>query len=150
MNFLFHFLQMYLFLCITLVTISPTYRLNDMWTISLQDREHACWEEACFIHFHNKREQHLKLKTQKLLVIVHVCLSVFVSIRSIRVVKFPRLAATSLSPYAGTRCLCFLDRVEPKLLTTSFSLSSKATCKQHPFLYHLATYTIFTSITRHS
>lgn len=22
------------------------YRLNDMWTISLQDREHACWEEA--------------------------------------------------------------------------------------------------------
>lgn len=149
MNFLFHFLQMYFFLCITLVTISPTYRLNDMWTISLQDREHACWEEACFIHFHNKREQHLKLKTQKLLVIVHVCLSVFVSIRSIRVVKFPRLAATSLSPYAGTRCLCFLDRVEPKLLTTSFSLSSKATCKQHSFLYHSATYTIFTSITRH-
>lgn len=67
---------MYLFLCITLVTISPTYRLNDMWTISLQDREHACWEEVCLIHFHNKREQHLKLKTQKPLVSVHVCLCV--------------------------------------------------------------------------
>uniref|UniRef100_H2UV36 Leucine zipper like post translational regulator 1 n=1 Tax=Takifugu rubripes TaxID=31033 RepID=H2UV36_TAKRU len=26
-------------------------RLNDMWTISLQDREHACWEEASPICF---------------------------------------------------------------------------------------------------
>lgn len=25
---------------------SCSCRLNDMWTISLQDREHACWEEA--------------------------------------------------------------------------------------------------------
>lgn len=27
-------------------------RLNDMWTISLQDREHACWEEASIIISH--------------------------------------------------------------------------------------------------
>lgn len=29
----------------------PVGRLNDMWTISLQDREHACWEEASIVHF---------------------------------------------------------------------------------------------------
>ncbi|KAF3850871.1 hypothetical protein F7725_012643 [Dissostichus mawsoni] len=29
-------------------------RLNDMWTINLQDREHACWEEASIIHYDRK------------------------------------------------------------------------------------------------
>lgn len=29
----------------------PVGRLNDMWTINLQDREHACWEEASIVHF---------------------------------------------------------------------------------------------------
>lgn len=29
--------------------LSILCRLNDMWTISLQDRDHACWEEASYI-----------------------------------------------------------------------------------------------------
>lgn len=35
---------------IILTDIFPMCRLNDMWTISLQDREHACWEEVSMKH----------------------------------------------------------------------------------------------------
>lgn len=70
-------------------------------------------------------------------VCVSVNVSAFVSIRSIRVERFLHLAATSLWPYVGIRCLSFLVRVEPRSLITSSSLSSRATCEQSLSLHTL-------------
>lgn len=73
--------------------IFPMCRLNDMWTISLQDREHACWEEASIITF---SIYNIESRTHTNTVCDNVSVSAFVSIRSIRVVRFLHLAATSL------------------------------------------------------
>lgn len=118
----------YWFLHVISNDILPVHRLNDMWTISLQDREHACWEEASLTRVHIIK--HRPFITLKRFISTDVFISAFVFIRSIRVVRSPLHAATSLWPYAGIRCLCFPVRVEPRLPTTSFSLSSRATCEQ--------------------
>lgn len=75
---------------ILIYILLPTCRLNDMWTISLQDREHACWEEVSKINFkYSLTRRTLRVRC------VNVCVSAFVSVRLIRAVRFLHLAATS-------------------------------------------------------
>lgn len=105
---------------------SCSCRLNDMWTISLQDREHACWEEASIKISHKNWK--MSEQTSSALTVLTLMLFVLVCIRLPRVARFLLLVATSPWPYAGTRCLCFPVRVEPKSPTISSSLSLKATC----------------------
>lgn len=108
---------------------SCSCRLNDMWTINLQDREHACWEEASIKISHKnwKMSEH-RAQTSSALTVLTLIHFVLVFIRLPRVARFLLLAAISPWPYAGTRCLCFPVRVEPKSPTISSSLSLKATC----------------------
>lgn len=55
-----------IFLYVILTDMLSMSRLNDMWTISLQDREHACWEEASSADFSSQRlKVHVELKTHK-------------------------------------------------------------------------------------
>lgn len=64
----------------------------------------------------------------------HFCFFLL-TIRLIKVARSRLHAVTSLWLYAGTRCLCFRVRAEPKSLTTSFSLSSRATCELQQVSY---------------